>query len=97
MLPAHVMRSATGGRLTKMQECPVLIPASRRVVGGGVVGPWTGFCQDAVERLQIMEGMITTKMAMTSAALGQTNLVLARTMEDLKGVPTSGLEDERME
>jgi len=44
-----------------------------------------------------MEGMIAMLMAMTSAALGQTNLVLAHTMEDLEGRPTLWLEDKRME
>jgi len=66
-------------------------------VGGAVVGSWTGFRQDALERLGVMEEMIQTQVAMTSVALGQTNLVLACTMEDLEGVPTSELEEGRME
>ena len=44
-----------------------------------------------------MEGMITTQMAMTSVALGQTNLVLVHAMKDLEGIPMSELEDKRME
>jgi len=44
-----------------------------------------------------MEGMITTQMAMTSTALGQTNLVLAHAMEDLEDTPTLRLEEERTE
>jgi len=80
-----------------MQECPVPIPASHQAVGGEVVGSWTGFWQDALERLGAMEEMIRAQVVMTSVALGQSNLVLAHTIEDLKDTPTSESEGRRME
>jgi len=80
-----------------MQECLVLTPVSHRVVGRAVVGSWTGFRQDALKRLGAMEEMIWMQVAMTSAALGQTNLVLARAIKDLEGTPTSESEERRTE
>ena len=97
MLPACRTPSAIGERLVEMQECPVPIPASRRAVGGEVVGLWTGFRQDALERLGAMEEMIQVQVVMTSAALGRTNLVLAHTIEDLEESPTSESEGRRTE
>ena len=44
-----------------------------------------------------MEEMIWMQVAMTSVALDQTNLVLARAIEDLEEVPTSELEEGRTE
>jgi len=44
-----------------------------------------------------MEEMIRMQVAMTSAALGRTNLVLARAIEDLEGVPISESEEGRTE
>jgi len=67
------------------------------VVGGAVIGSWTVFQQDVLERLGAMEEMIRTQVAMTSVALGRTNLVLARAIEDLEGVPTSESEERRTE
>ena len=89
--------SAIGERLVKMQECPVPIPASHRAVGGEVVGSWTGFQQDALERLGAIEEMIRAQVIMMSAALGWTNLVLARAVKDLEDTPTSESEGRRME
>jgi len=66
-------------------------------VGGAVVSLWTGFQQDALERLGVMEEMIRMQVAMMSVALGQTNLVLACAIEDLEGVPTSESEERRTE
>ena len=54
-------------------------------------------CQDTLERLGVMEEMFRTQVAMTSVALGRTNLVLARAIEDLEGVPTSESEEGRTE
>jgi len=44
-----------------------------------------------------MEEMITAQMVMMSAALGQTNLVLAQAIKDLEGTPTFRSEEERTE
>ena len=41
--------------------------------------------------------VIQMQVAMTFAALGRTNLVLARAIEDLEGTPTSELEERRTE
>ena len=97
MLPVRRTPSVIGERLVATQGCPAPTPVSHRVVGGAVVGSWTGFRQDAIERLGAMEEMIRTQVAMTSVALGRTNLVLARAIEDLEGVPTSELEEGRTE
>jgi len=97
MLPVRRMPSAIGERLIEMQECLVLTLASHQVVGGAVVGSWTVFWQDVLERLGAMEEMIWTQVAMTSAALGQTNLVLARAIKDLVGTPTSECKERRTE
>ena len=97
MLPVRRTPSAIGERLIVTQGCPAPAPASHRVVGGAVVGSWTGFRQDALERLGAMEEAIRMQVAMTSVALGRTNLVLARAIEDLEGVSISESEEGRME
>ena len=66
-------------------------------MGSGVVGSWTGFQQDTLERLGAMEEMIRTQVVMTSTALAQNNLVLAWAIEDLEGTPTSESEERRTE
>jgi len=97
MLPVQTRPSGIGERLGERQESRVLTRASRQAVGGRVVGSWTGFREDALERLRVMEEMIRTQAAMTSAALGRTNLVIARAVEDLEGTPTSESEVTRTE
>ena len=66
-------------------------------MGGEVIGSWTGFWQDALERLGVMEEIIQMQAAITSVALGQSNLVLARAIKDLKGAPMSESEERRTE
>jgi len=44
-----------------------------------------------------MEEVTVATTAMTSMALGQTNLVLAHTIEDVEDTPMSWLEEERAE
>ena len=97
MLPACRMPSAIGKRLVERQECPVPIPVSHQAVGGEVISSWTGFQQDALERLGAMEEMIWVQVAMTSVALGWSNLVLACAIKDLEGAPTSESERRRVE
>jgi len=97
MLPVQMRPLGTGEELAERQESRVLTRASRQAVGGRVVGLWTGFREDALERLRVMEEMIRTQTAMTSAALDRTNLVIARAVEDLEGIPTSESEVTRTE
>jgi len=64
---------------------------------GRVANSWARFHHDVEERLCLIEGMIEIEVSRTATALGQTNLVLVRAIEDIRVTPTSQSEEGKEE
>lgn len=90
------MQFKTGGRLKETLDCLALSQVSHPVVGRAA-DLWIRFYCNVEVRLHLMGGMIEAEVTRTAATLGQTNLVLARAIKDIRVTPTLQSEEGRTE